>query len=116
MQISYLTFGCKLNQAETDSLRRALENFGYQTVDFDSGENVFPLPSLPPFECFFQRQSGELIYPMYPVARKTRSTGSWRHAFESPNRLALVVRDALVLAHQPALPRGSRCQPPELPR
>ncbi|HNU96064.1 MAG TPA: tRNA (N(6)-L-threonylcarbamoyladenosine(37)-C(2))-methylthiotransferase MtaB [Candidatus Magasanikbacteria bacterium] len=40
MQISYLTFGCKLNQAETDSLRRALENFGYQTVDFDSGENV----------------------------------------------------------------------------
>lgn len=40
MQISYLTFGCKLNQAETDSLRKALEKFGYQTTRFKTGEDV----------------------------------------------------------------------------
>jgi len=40
MKISYLTFGCKLNQAETDSLRRELESLGYSTVKFGTDEEI----------------------------------------------------------------------------
>ncbi len=40
MKISYLTFGCKLNQAETDNLKRILEKNDYQTVRFDSKEDI----------------------------------------------------------------------------
>lgn len=40
MKISYLTFGCKLNQAETDSLRRELTNLGYLAVNFGTNEEI----------------------------------------------------------------------------
>lgn len=40
MKISYLTFGCKLNQAETDNLRHNLEKHGYQTVKFGASEEI----------------------------------------------------------------------------
>ncbi|HRY36990.1 MAG TPA: MiaB/RimO family radical SAM methylthiotransferase [Candidatus Magasanikbacteria bacterium] len=40
MKVSYLTFGCKLNQAETDSLRRELEILGYQTEKFATNEDI----------------------------------------------------------------------------
>lgn len=40
MKISYLTFGCKLNQAETDSLRRDLEKYGFNSVKFSSQEQI----------------------------------------------------------------------------
>lgn len=40
MKISYLTFGCKLNQAETDNLRRDLENIGFATVKPKTDEKI----------------------------------------------------------------------------
>ncbi len=40
MKISYLTFGCKLNQAETDSLRRELKSLSYHTVKFGTNEEI----------------------------------------------------------------------------
>ncbi len=40
MKISYLTFGCKLNQAETDSLRRELTKSGYLAVNFGTNEEI----------------------------------------------------------------------------
>ena len=40
MNVSYYTLGCKLNQAETDELKNALEKVKFLTVPFDSGEEI----------------------------------------------------------------------------
>jgi len=40
MKISYYTLGCKLNQAETEDLKKDLENAGFLTVPYDSGEDI----------------------------------------------------------------------------
>jgi len=40
MTISYHTLGCKLNWAETDSLKKKLKNLGYSEAEFLTSENV----------------------------------------------------------------------------
>jgi threonylcarbamoyladenosine tRNA methylthiotransferase MtaB len=41
--VAFHTLGCKLNFSETSSIRRSFEDQGYQTVDFESGADIYVL-------------------------------------------------------------------------
>ena len=40
MKVSFHTFGCKLNQAETDELKKDLVKLGFSVVPIEHGENI----------------------------------------------------------------------------
>jgi threonylcarbamoyladenosine tRNA methylthiotransferase MtaB len=39
--VAFHTLGCKLNFSETSSIRRQFEDYGYSTVDFDHGADIY---------------------------------------------------------------------------
>ena len=41
MRIAFHTLGCKVNQYETQAMRRMMENAGYETVEFSSEEQAY---------------------------------------------------------------------------
>lgn len=40
-KVAFYTLGCKVNQYETEVMREMFENKGYQTVDFESGADIY---------------------------------------------------------------------------
>lgn len=39
--VAFLTLGCKLNFSETSSIRRQFEDYGYSTIDFEQGADIY---------------------------------------------------------------------------
>ncbi|MBK9734904.1 MAG: tRNA (N(6)-L-threonylcarbamoyladenosine(37)-C(2))-methylthiotransferase MtaB [Saprospiraceae bacterium] len=43
LTVAFHTLGCKLNFSETSSIRRSFEDHGYNTVDFETGADIYVL-------------------------------------------------------------------------